>query len=142
MNTELIKTVETVRAAVKEASVLLRKVAAGDIVEHKAEAEVKVPAIDVERLRGIFEDMAVAHQANTDEIEPAVNAVMQDPNTLLDTIQKLSLHCASLQSAKVAETSPRVVGKLVNKTASAFGTSENKVQKMKRMCQEKARMLP
>lgn len=144
MNTELIKSVESARKVLKEASVLLRKVAAGEGgVGHTASTEDAGPKLDADKVRAVYEDLAAAHLAKTAEIEPAVELAMKDPNELLNTIQKLALHCASAQVAKpVTDTAPRKPGQLVKKTASAFGERENGVQRMKRRCAELARTLP
>ena len=143
MNTELIKTVESTRAKLKEASVLLRKVAAGEVA-HTAEVEAGniVAPIDADKLRDVFEDMAAAHLVKTAEIEPAVESATKDPNVLLDTIRMLALRVASVQDAKPAAEAPRSPGRLVNRTASAFGKKEGAVDKMRRACEEAARRLP
>jgi len=144
MNTELIKAVENARGVLKEASGLLRKVAAGEVgIEHTAAAEDAMPKLDADKVRAVFEALAEAHLAKTAEIESAVERAVKDPNELLNTIQKLALHCASAQVVTPAPSAaPRKPGQLVKKTASAFGERENKVQKMKRMCAELGRNIP
>jgi hypothetical protein len=91
----------------------------------------------------VFEALAVGHLAMAEEVEPAVANAVKDPNVLLDTIRKLALRAATADDDDgVLPEAPRSPGQLVKKTASAYGVKENAVQRMKRMCQEKARQLP
>ena len=98
--------------------------------------------LDEAGVRDTFETMAVAHLAKSEEIDGVVECVMKDPNELLGVIEKLALRLSKVASPdadKGQET--RRPGKLVEKTASAFGTQETSVDRMKRRCAEAARKL-
>ena len=141
MNSELINTVEETRSKIRAAVDMLRKSAATEQVVKTASAEPAPKGLDPERVREVFEEMVAVNLAKAAEIEPAVQRACSDPNVLLDAMRKLTLRVAAAQESVQAGAEPRRPGQLVKKTASAY-VRESGVQRMKRLCEERARQLP
>lgn len=144
MNHDLIEKVTQARESVIKARTFLKKVAEGEIEQaliQKTAAATPAP-LQKERVQELYEDLAAAHLAKTAEIEPAVEAAMRDPNSVLDTLNMLILRQAASANATASDTEPVRPGKLVKKTASVFGAKENSADRMRRRCEEALARLP
>lgn len=139
MNSEMINTIEETRKQLRKAVGFLRKTAKGESVRKKAAADTV--SLNAGKVREVFEEMVAVNLAKAAEIEPAVQRACSDPNVLLDAMRKLTLRVAAAQESVQAGAEPRRPGQLVKKTASAY-VRENGVQRMKRLCEERARQLP
>lgn len=139
MNSEMINTIEETRKQLRRAATLLRKTAKSESVPKQAAADTV--SLNEGKVREVFEEMVAVNLAKAAEIEPAVQRACSDPNVLLDAMRKLTLRVAAAQESVQVGAEPRRPGQLVKKTASAY-VRESGVQRMKRLCEERARQLP